>query len=40
LSEIESVHVETADIRDERISPATRRRIAEILDGAPLSEWW
>ena len=40
LSEIESVHVETADVRDERISPATRRRIAEILDGSPLSEWW
>ena len=40
LSEIESVHVETADPQDERISPATRRRIAEILDAAPISEWW
>jgi 8-oxo-dGTP pyrophosphatase MutT (NUDIX family) len=40
LSEIESVHVETADVRDDRISPATRRRIAEILDGAPISELW
>lgn len=40
LSEIESVHVEMADVQDERISPATRRRIAELLDGAQFSEWW
>ena len=40
LAEIESVHVETADAGDERISPATRRRIAEFLDGASISEWW
>jgi 8-oxo-dGTP pyrophosphatase MutT (NUDIX family) len=40
LSEIQSVHTETADVEDERISPATRRRIAEILDRTPISEWW
>jgi len=40
LSEIETVHIETADIADERISLATRRRIAEILDEASISEWW
>ena len=40
LSEVESVHVEIADADDQRLSPATRRRIAEILDGAPASEWW
>lgn len=40
LSEVELVHVEIANAKDERISPATRRRIAELLDGAPTSEWW
>ena len=40
FSEIESVHVERADAGDERLSPATRRRITEIIDGAPVSEWW
>ncbi|HEX5280408.1 MAG TPA: NUDIX domain-containing protein [Micropepsaceae bacterium] len=40
LSEVESVHIATADSSDETLSPATRRRIAEILDGAPISEWW
>ena len=40
LSEVESVHVETADAQDKNISPATRRRIAELLDGAPTSEGW
>ena len=40
LSEVESVHVETANVDDEKISPATRRRIAEFLDGNPLSEFW
>lgn len=40
ISEIESVHVVTADAGDDALSPATRRRIAEILDGAPQSEWW
>jgi 8-oxo-dGTP pyrophosphatase MutT (NUDIX family) len=40
FAEIESVHVETADVRDDRISPATRRRIAELLDGAAMSESW
>ncbi len=40
FSEVESIQVETADAQDERISPATRRRIAELLDGTPVSEWW
>ncbi len=40
FSEVESVHVEKADSQDENISPATRRRISELLDGAPASEWW
>lgn len=40
VSEVESVHVATADAKDETLSPATRRRIAELLDGAPASEWW
>src|SRR5438270_9447122 len=37
-SEVESVRVEIAHADDERLSPATRRRIAEVLDGAQLSE--
>lgn len=40
LSEVESVHIAAADATDERLSPATRRRIAELLDHAPVSEWW
>lgn len=39
-SEVESVRIATADAADETLSPATRRRIAELLDGAPVSEWW
>ena len=40
FSEVESVHIEIADANDDRLSPATRRRIAEIIDGAAISEWW
>jgi 8-oxo-dGTP pyrophosphatase MutT (NUDIX family) len=40
LSEVESIHIEVADVQDENISPATRRRIAELLDGNPSSEFW
>ena len=40
LSEVESVHVAVADAADEKLSPATRRRVAELLDGAPVSEFW
>lgn len=40
LSEVASVHIATADAQDEKLSPATRRRIAELLDGAPVSEFW
>lgn len=39
-SEVESVQVETADANDDRLSPATRRRIAEIIHGASIIEWW
>jgi 8-oxo-dGTP pyrophosphatase MutT (NUDIX family) len=40
FSEVQSVQVETADANDGRFSPATRRRIAEIIGDAPMSEWW
>jgi 8-oxo-dGTP pyrophosphatase MutT (NUDIX family) len=40
LSEVESMHIATADAADEMLSPATRRRIAEVLDQAPVSEFW
>ena len=40
LSEVESIHIEDANAEDDRFSPATRRRIAEIVNGAPVSEWW
>jgi 8-oxo-dGTP pyrophosphatase MutT (NUDIX family) len=40
LSEVQSIHVEMADAGDGKLSAATRRRIAELLDGTPVSEWW
>ena len=40
ISEVESVHVESANVQDERFSPATRRRIAEWQNQAAVSEWW